>query len=118
MLDATPQATSPAPTAVDTPVANSQIGDGENGGENGGDNGQEDQEMPEVPAMEPPQKQNKKAMRKRLYRIMQPKADGTLKVPQAIIDEYKDDASKWKVFRLFEKTGYQPDWGLKKTTCC
>lgn len=67
-----------------------------------------------IPVEEPPPKQNKKAMKKRLYRLMVPRADGTHKIPQAVIDEYKDSFSRWKVFRMFEKTGYNPDRGLKQ----
>ena len=114
MPDATPTAPSPVPTAMETPVATPMIGDdvteqGDAGDEKG---------VPEVAPINPPEKQNQKAMRKRLYRVMKPRADGSLKVPQAIIEEYKDDSSRWKVFRLFEKSGYQPDWGLKKSTTC
>ena len=122
MPDTTPlPSPSHAPTALDTSPPPFQSGGNETPaasgtGEVGGDAKEEVPEVP-TPMEEPPPKQNEKAMKKRLYRIMKPRANGTKKVPQGIIDEYNDSFSRWKVFQLFEKTGYNPDRGLKQTTC-
>lgn len=62
----------------------------------------------------PPEQLSKGAIYKRLARLATPKANGQLKLPAEVIDEYKDPATRDKVLLLFEKSGYQPDWvGVK-----
>lgn len=69
-----------------------------------------------LPSCLPPAKLSKGAIQKRLWRIVQPKANGSLKVPQDVIDEYNDEHTRKNVMSLFEKSGYQRDWfwGLTK----
>ena len=63
-----------------------------------------------LPSCMPPEKLSKGAIQKRLWRIVQPKANGQLKVPQELVDEYKDESTRKNVMSLFEKSGYQRDW--------
>lgn len=63
-----------------------------------------------LPSCMPPAKLSKGAIQKRLWRIVQPKANGSFKVPQDVIDEYKDERTRKNVESLFEKSGYQRDW--------
>ena len=63
-----------------------------------------------LPSCMPPAKLSKGAIQKRLWRIVQPKANGSFKVPQDVIDEYKDEHTRKNVESLFEKSGYQRDW--------
>lgn len=75
-------------------------------------------EVPEdrVPGQEPPPELSRSAIDKRLRRVMQPRADGTDKVPEEIIQQWKDPLTRDKVMALFEKCGYKPDHGLNKTS--
>ena len=63
----------------------------------------------------PPQKLSPGAVDKRLRRVMTPKVDGSYKVPQQVIDEWKDLDTRDRVRALFEKTAYCPDRGVPPT---
>ena len=63
----------------------------------------------EVPPEEPPEKLSQGAIDKRLRRIMTPRSSGDLKVPQEVVDQWKDKDERWKVRAAFEKAGYKPD---------
>lgn len=78
-----------------------------------------DDNVPEdtaAPEQAPPAELTKSAIDKRLRRIMQPRADGTQKIPDEIIAQWKDPLTRDKVLALFEKCGYHPDQGLNKTS--
>ena len=62
------------------------------------------------PQQPPPQQLTPAAIDKRLRRVMTPKSSGALKVPQEVIDQWKDPASRHQVTSMFEKDGYDPDW--------
>ena len=69
----------------------------------------------EPPLDEPPPEQlSPSAIDKRLRRIMTPRASGALKVPQEVVDQWKDLSSRHKVTSMFEKVGYDPDRGFQK----
>ena len=65
------------------------------------------------PSVPPPAKLTRSAIRKRLWRVCQPKANGKLKVPKEVVEEYRDESSRQRVEMLFEKSGYQRDIRLK-----
>lgn len=108
-----------AETPEQKPVASPFEVDGARANDEAEDDGDDDGELFEafngdiVGSMHPPEKVSEKALKKRLYRIMKPRADGSFKVPKGLLEEYHDDVQKWKVFRLFEKCGYNPDHGMK-----
>ena len=70
--------------------------------------GDEEEEYEDEQAKPPPKQLSKAAIQKRLYRIMQPKSDGTFKVPQEVLDNYRDPEKRDDVINLFEKSGYEP----------
>ena len=72
-----------------------------------GEQGHHDGESSELP---PSQQLSYSAVDKRLRRIMTPRANGDLKVPQQVIDQWKNKNTRPDVMSLFEKSGYQPDW--------
>ena len=79
------------------------------------DDGNHDDELHEgkngEPSELPPPKQlSYSAVDKRLRRIMTPRANGDLKVPQQVVDQWKNKNTRPKVMSMFEKSGYQPDW--------
>jgi len=59
----------------------------------------------------PPKQLSPSAVDKRLRRIMTPTSSGSLKVPQELIDQWKDLTTRPQVMSMFEKAGYDPDWG-------
>lgn len=63
----------------------------------------------EEPRIEPPPQLSEQAIKKRLYRLVTPKASGALKVPQALIDDFNDPDARKGVFLMFEKAGYDRD---------
>ena len=78
-------------------------------------------EAPQVPQdmfpeEEPPVELTKSAIDKRLRRLMCPRCDGSQKIPEEIIAQWKDPLARDKVFALFEKCGYKPDHGFNKTS--
>ena len=48
------------------------------------------------------------AIRKRVYRLVAPREDGSYRLPDSVIQEYKDPLTRHKVVREFEKCGWQP----------
>ena len=72
-----------------------------------GEQGHHDGESSELP---PSQQLSYSDVDKRLRRIMTPRANGDLKVPQQVIDQWKNKNTRPDVMSLFEKSGYQPDW--------
>lgn len=58
----------------------------------------------------PPKQLSPSAVDKRLRRIMTPTSSGALKVPQELIDQWKDLSTRGNVMSMFEKAGYDPDW--------
>ena len=81
-------------------------------GEHDGD--REGEETP-YPTQPPKEQLSPGAVDRRLRRIMTPRASGELKVPQDMVDQWKNKGSRHKVQSLFEKAGYNPDWGSR---CC
>ena len=69
---------------------------------------QDEEEYEDDKGIAPPAKLSKGAIQKRLYRIMQPRSDGSFKVPQELLDQYRDPEKRDGVINLFEKTGYEP----------
>ena len=73
----------------------------------------------EAPVIEmpshPPAPLSERAAKARLYRVVQPRKDGSYLVPDEIIKMYADKIGdgRGKVLSLFEKTGYNPDWVAK-----
>ena len=57
----------------------------------------------------PPPKLSQGAINKRLYRICQPRADGSFKVPREVVEDYRDLGKRDNVVALFEKVGYNVD---------
>ena len=55
--------------------------------------------------VEPPPQLSPNAIRKRLGRILTPKANGDFKIPKQVIDDFGGD-NKDKLFLMFEKAGY------------
>ena len=73
------------------------------------DQGSEDEESPEE--KQPPEKQlTPSAVDKRLRRIMTPTVRGSYKVPESVIEQWKDLQTRCQVMSMFEKCGYSPDW--------
>lgn len=70
----------------------------------------------EAPCSErpPPKQLSASAIDKRLRRLMTPRASGTFKVPQEVVDQWRDVATREKVMSMFEKCGYDPDPGFQK----
>lgn len=64
----------------------------------------------EESAVVPPKELSQSAVDKRLRRIMTPTSSGALKVPQELVDQWKDLATRGQVMSMFEKAGYDPDW--------
>lgn len=62
---------------------------------------------------EPPQHLSRNAIRLRLRRVMTPHADGTFKIPQQALDDFSGE-NKDRLYALFEKSGYDKDWGSPK----
>lgn len=60
-------------------------------------------------APKPPPQLSPSAIDKRLRRVMTPRACGTLKVPQEVVDQWRDPGTRPKVFAMFEKVGYDSD---------
>lgn len=58
---------------------------------------------------DPPEQLSKSAVDKRLRRVMQPRADGSLLVPQELKAQWKDPLTRDTVLALFEKCAYKPD---------
>ncbi|CAE7681954.1 unnamed protein product [Symbiodinium microadriaticum] len=54
------------------------------------------------------------AIRKRVYRLVAPREDGSYRLPDSVIQEYKDPLTRHKVVREFEKCGWQPDAFVRK----
>ncbi|CAJ1411279.1 unnamed protein product [Effrenium voratum] len=77
--------------------------------ESGADQGEatEGEDLFQVPTENPPPQLSEGAIKKRLYRLLTPKASGALKVPKELINDYNDPFTKDKVFLLFEKAGYE-----------
>ncbi|CAE7272050.1 unnamed protein product, partial [Symbiodinium microadriaticum] len=55
--------------------------------------------------VDPPAQVNKATLMKRLARLCAPREDGTYKIPQDVIDTYKNLSSRDEVYRSFEKCG-------------
>lgn len=68
-------------------------------------------EEPKAVAEEPPEPLSKSAVDKRLRRLMTPRADGSLLVPDEIKLQWADPLQRDKVKLLFEKCAHQPDQG-------
>ena len=62
----------------------------------------------EPPAEAPPVHLSPGAVRKRLARILTPKANGDFKVPKQVIEDFAGD-EKHKLMAMFEKAGYKRD---------
>ncbi|CAJ1457737.1 unnamed protein product [Effrenium voratum] len=84
--------------------------------ESGADQGEatEGEDLFQVPTENPPPQLSEGAIKKRLYRLLTPKASGALKVPKELINDYNDPFTKDKVFLLFEKAGYDREVFLRK----
>ena len=67
-----------------------------------------------VPTRPPPPKLTRGAIKKWLWRLVQPKASGKFKVPKEVVDEYRDERTRGRVEALFEKSGYQRDSQFQK----
>ena len=67
------------------------------------------------PVKEPPKKLSPAAVDRRLRRTMEPRTDGTYKVPMEVIEQWKDKEKRPKLTATFEKLGYQADWCLKSS---
>ncbi|CAK9046571.1 unnamed protein product [Durusdinium trenchii] len=67
-----------------------------------------------VPTRPPPPKLTRGAIKKRLWRLVQPKASGKFKVPKEVVDEYRDERTRGRVEALFEKSGYQREVFIQK----
>ena len=65
-----------------------------------------------VPEQGPPPKLSAGAIDKRLRRIMAPRTNGTHKVPDEVLRQWKDLDQRGQVRNAFEKVGYKPDWFL------
>lgn len=65
-----------------------------------------------IPTVLPPKKLTRGAIQKRLRRVCTPKANGQLKVPKEVMEDYHDDRRRGDVEALFEKSGYQRDCEL------
>ncbi|CAE7634225.1 unnamed protein product [Symbiodinium sp. CCMP2592] len=63
---------------------------------------------------DPPKQLTKAAVDRRLYRIVQPRANGEYKVPKDVIDTYKDKDRRPTLMSMFEKLGYDPKLFVKK----
>lgn len=61
------------------------------------------------PTSPPPQRLSRLAADQRLRRTMQPRANGTFKVPKIIRNKWANLATRDEVFALFEKSGYDAD---------
>ena len=57
----------------------------------------------------PPVKLSEGAIDRRLRRIMAVKTDGSLKVPEEVVKQWKDLDTRHEVLSAFEKAGYKPD---------
>ena len=69
-----------------------------------------DQDMGfQPPTSPPPQRLSRLAADQRLRRTMQPRANGTFKVPKIIRNKWANLATRDEVFALFEKSGYDAD---------
>ncbi|CAE7766827.1 unnamed protein product, partial [Symbiodinium necroappetens] len=53
----------------------------------------------------PPEQVSKATLMKRLARLCTPREDGTFKIPQEVIDTYKNIRTRDEVYRSFEKCG-------------
>ncbi|CAK9065748.1 Uncharacterized protein SCF082_LOCUS33584 [Durusdinium trenchii] len=67
-----------------------------------------------VPTRPPPPKLTRGAIKKWLWRLVQPKASGKFKVPKEVVDEYRDERTRGRVEALFEKSGYQREVFIQK----
>ena len=65
------------------------------------------------PLRDPPKKLSPAAVDRRLRRTMEPKTDGTYKVPTEVLEQWKDKEKRPKLMAMFEKLGYQADRCLK-----
>ena len=59
----------------------------------------------------PPPVLTEKAIDSRLRRIFKPRADGTLLVDESWRQQWADKEGRIKVLEMFEKVGYNTDWG-------
>ena len=57
----------------------------------------------------PPPKLTEGAIDRRLRRIVTPKANGKLKVPQEVVNQFNDKDERKSLQAAFEKVGYNPD---------
>lgn len=95
-------------TRLETPIPPTQP-DRENV-EQGGHDGLEEDDVGGPSELPPPEQLSYGAVDKRLRRIMTPRANGDFKVPQQVVEQWKNKNTRPKVMSLFEKSGYQPDW--------
>lgn len=112
--DAKPESPAPPARAAEPPSVAKTVPDPGSGNEgeteNVEDDGDEEEEEPlEVPKTKPPLKMTAGAIYKRLNRLTKPRANGTMKVPAEVADDYNDPARRSKVMLLFEKCGYETD---------
>lgn len=98
-LEVTPYQASPDPEHDDPEEPEPTAGDGEVLDVD------EDAAADEVVEV-PPQQLTPGAVRKRLARILTPKANGDFKVPKQVIDDFAGD-EKDKLMAMFEKAGYK-----------
>lgn len=71
-----------------------------------------EEEVPYV-VVAPPVLMNNKKFQERLRRVFQPRLDGTYKVPEELIRDYKSKAKRGSIEAMFEKVGCDPDRGSK-----
>ena len=67
------------------------------------------------PPSQPPPRLSERAAKARLYRVVQPRMDGSYLVPEEVIKMYTDKVGggRENVLNLFEKSGYSPAWCCK-----
>lgn len=63
----------------------------------------------EVTAPEPPVQLSDGAIKMRMRRIMQPRADGSYLVPEGVIKDWVNEEGKVQLKALFEKAAYNKD---------
>ena len=64
------------------------------------------------PPSQPPPRLSERAAKARLYRVVQPRMDGSYLAPEEVIKMYADKVGggREKVLNLFEKSGYSSAW--------
>lgn len=63
----------------------------------------------EDPNFPPPHQLSPGAIDKRLRRVMAQRVDGSYKVPNSILDRYRDRQTRDEIVNMFEKVGYKAD---------